>query len=109
MGIGAATLAIVAVAVIGWLAFLVRNTRVRHRRDIPPPNLTPYLTDDDLETKRLDRVLLRALVAVAVIAIVMPFYYLNETARQEAAAHEFDEIAVHAAFSQGARHRIVTK
>ena len=94
MGIGAATLAIVAVAVIGWLAFLVRNTRVRHRRDMPPPNLTPYLTDDDLETKRLDRVLLSALVAVAVIAIVTPFYYLNETARQEAAAHGFDDIAV---------------
>jgi hypothetical protein len=55
MGIGAATLAIAAVAVIAWLAFLVRNTRVRHRRDLPPPNLTPYLTDDDLETKRLDR------------------------------------------------------
>ncbi|MBI5157068.1 MAG: c-type cytochrome [Acidimicrobiia bacterium] len=94
MGIGAATLAIVAVAVIAWLAFLVRNTRIRHRRDLPPPNLSPYLTDDDLETKRLDRVLLAALVAVAVIAIVMPFYYLNETARQESAAHEFDDIAI---------------
>ena len=94
MGIGAATLAIVAVAVIGWLTFLVRNTRVRHRRDVPPPNLTPYLTDDDLETKRLDRVLLSALVAVAVIAIVMPFYYLNETKRQTAATHGFEEIAI---------------
>ena len=94
MGIGAATLAIVAVAVIGWLAFLVRNTRVRHRRDLPPPNLTPYLTDDDLETKRLDRVLLSALVAVAVIAIVMPVYYLNETHRQAVSATRFDEIGV---------------
>lgn len=94
MGIGAATLTIVAVAVIGWLAFLVRNTRVRHRPDLPPPNLSPYLTDDDLETKRLDRVLLAALVSVAVIAIVMPFYYLDETRRQEAAAERFHEIAV---------------
>ena len=94
MGIGAATLALVALAVIGWLAFLVRNTRVRRRRDVPPPNLTPYLTDDDLETRRLDRVLLAALVAVAVIAIVMPIYYLNETRRQVAATDRFDEIAV---------------
>jgi mono/diheme cytochrome c family protein len=94
MGIGATTLAIVAVAVIAWLAFLVRNTRVRHRPDLPPPNLSPYLTDDDLETKRLDRVLLAALVAVAVIAIVMPFYYLDETRRQEASAERFHEIAI---------------
>jgi len=81
MGLGAVTLLIVATAVIGWLAFLVRNTRVRRRADMPPPNLTPYLTDDDLEVKRLDRVLLSALIAVAVIAIVMPIYYLNENTR----------------------------
>ncbi len=94
MGIGAATLALVAIAVIGWLAFLVRNTRVRHRRDVSPPNLTPYLTDDDLETRRLDRILLAALVAVAVTAIVMPIYYLNETKRQEGATHRFEDIAI---------------
>jgi mono/diheme cytochrome c family protein len=94
MGLGAVTLLIVAVAVIGWLAFLVRNTRVRHRAEVPPPNLTPYLTDDDLEVKRLDRVLLSALIAVAVIAIVMPIYYLNETSRQAAAVEHFEDIAV---------------
>ncbi len=94
MGLGAATLLIVAVAVIGWLAFLVRNTRVRHRSDTPPPNLTPYLTDDDLELKRLDRVLLSALVTVAVIAVVMPIYYLNETTRQADATEYYEDVAV---------------
>lgn len=94
MGLGATTLVIVATAIIAWLFFLVRNTRVRHRAEAPPPNLDPYLTDDDLEVKRLDRVLLSALVSVAVIAVVMPIYYLNETKRQEAAAHEFEEIAI---------------
>lgn len=94
MGIGATTLLIVAVAVIGWMFFLVRNTRVRHRTQAPPLNLTPYLTDDDLEVKRLDRVLLYALVAVAVIAIVMPVYFLNETTRQADATEHFEEIAV---------------
>ncbi|HAX82351.1 MAG TPA: hypothetical protein DCY40_07290 [Actinobacteria bacterium] len=94
MGLGAVTLLIVAVAVIGWLAFLLRNTRVRHRADVPPPNLTPYLTDDDLEVKRLDRVLLSALIAVAVIAIVMPIYYLNEGTRQAAATEHYADVAV---------------
>lgn len=94
MGLGATTLLIVSVAVIGWMFFLLRNTRVRHRSEAPPLNLTPYLTDDDLEVKRLDRVLLYALVAVAVIAIVMPVYYLNETTRQADATEHFEEIAV---------------
>ena len=94
MGLGAVTLLIVAVAVIGWLAFLVRNTRVRRRADMPPPNLTPYLTDDDLEVKRLDRVLLSALVAVAVIAIVMPIYYLNENTRLADATVHYEDVAV---------------
>ena len=67
---------------------------MRHRRDAVPPNLTPYLTDDDLETRRLDRILLAALVAVAVTAIVLPIYYLNETRRQEGAAHRFEDIAI---------------
>lgn len=94
MGIGATTLVVVALAVIGWMGWLVLQSRVRHRRDVPPQNLSPYLTDDDLETKRLDRVLLSALIAVAVIAVVMPIYYLTETDRQAHAAERFEEIAV---------------
>lgn len=94
MGIGATTLVIVALVVIGWLAYLVLQSRVRHRPDTPAPNLSPYLTDDDLETKRLDRVLLAALIAVAVITVVLPIYYLTETDRQAHAAERFDEIAV---------------
>jgi mono/diheme cytochrome c family protein len=94
LGIGAVTLGIAALGVLGWLTFLVNQTRVRRRREAAPQNLSPFLTDDDLESKRLNKVLLSALIATAVMAIVMPVYYLNETARQEAAAETFHEIAV---------------
>lgn len=94
MGLGAVTLAIAILGVIGWLAFLVNQSRVRRRREPAPQNLSPFLTDDELESKRLNRVLVSALIATAVLAIVMPVYYLNEADRQVHAAEVFDEIAV---------------
>ena len=43
MGIGAATLALVALAVIGWLTFLVRNTRApSSRRRTAEPHAVPH-------------------------------------------------------------------
>ena len=93
MGIGAATLAIAILGVIAWMAFLVGQTRVRRRREVAPQNLSPFLTDDELESRRLNKVLVAALLSTAVIAIVMPVYYLNEAGRQVAAQETFDEIA----------------
>lgn len=94
MDLGGFTLALAILGVIGWLTFLVNQSRVRRRREAAPSNLAPFLTDDELETNRLSRVLLAALIATAVIAIVMPIYYLNETDRQAHEADVFDEIAV---------------
>jgi len=93
MGIGAATLVIAVLGVLGWLTFLVNQTRVRRRREAAPQNLSPFLTDDQLESSRLTKVLGAALVATAVMAIVMPVYYLNESSRQVAAAETFADIA----------------
>lgn len=94
MGIGAATLAIAVLAVIGWLAYVVTQSRVARRREAPPQNLTPYMTDDELESKRLNKVLVSALVTTAVLAITLPVYFLNETGRQASAEHRFEEIAI---------------
>jgi len=93
MGIGAATLAIAVLGVIGWLTFLVTQTRVRRRREAAPQNLSHFLTDDQLESKRLTTVLGAALIATAVMAVVMPVYYLNESGRQAGAVETFAEIA----------------
>jgi mono/diheme cytochrome c family protein len=94
MGIGAVGLAIAVLGLAGWMAYLVTQSRVRHRRETPPQNLTPYLTDDELENKRLNRVLVSALIATAVLAIVMPIYYLNESSRQAGAVADFSETAI---------------
>jgi mono/diheme cytochrome c family protein len=95
MDLGGIVLALAVLGVIGWLTFLVTQSRVRRRREAPPANQSFFMEDDELETDRLSRVLVAALISTAVIAIVMPVYYLNEVSRQEAAAETFDEIAVH--------------
>lgn len=94
MELGGLILTLAVLGAIVWLTFLVNQSRVRRRREAAPQNLSPFLTDDELESTRLNRVLVSALVATAVLAIVMPIYYLNETGRQEHAAEVFDEIAV---------------
>jgi mono/diheme cytochrome c family protein len=94
MDIGGITLSLAVLGFIGWLTFLVNQSRVRRRRETTPHNQAEFLDDTALETKRLSRVLVAALISSAVLAIVMPVYYLNETSRQEAAAETFHEIAV---------------
>jgi mono/diheme cytochrome c family protein len=91
---GAATLALAVLAFIAWLTYVVTRGPARPSREAAPPNLEPYLTDDDLESKRLNRVLVAALLTSALLAILMPIYYLNETSRQARAEHMFEEIAI---------------
>ena len=88
MGLGAATLAIAVLGAIVWVAFLVTQTMARRRREIPPQNLSPPIGDVELESNRLNRILVSALLATAVMAVVMPVYYLNEADRQVAAQHD---------------------
>ncbi|HUG75587.1 MAG TPA: cytochrome c [Acidimicrobiia bacterium] len=94
MDMGSAVLALAILAFIGWLTYAVTRGPARPTREAPPPNLEPYMTDDGLESKRLNRVLGAALVSTAVLAIIMPLYYLNETDRQAAAEHRFGDIAI---------------
>jgi mono/diheme cytochrome c family protein len=94
MDLGGLILTLAVLGIIAWLTFLVGQSRIRRRREAAPQNLSPFLTDDELETSRLSNVLIAALIATAVLAIVMPIYYFNETDRQEHAAEVFHEIAV---------------
>lgn len=94
MDIGAAVLALAVLGFIGWLTYAVTRGPARPTQEAPPPNLEPYMTDDALESKRLNRVLGAALITTAILAIVMPLYYLNESDRQLAAEHRFGEIAI---------------
>ena len=53
-------------------------------------NRKPYLPDDELETKKLDRSLLFALGMVSLIAVTLPLYWLAEPGRQKNADEGFD-------------------
>jgi mono/diheme cytochrome c family protein len=94
MGLGAVVLGIAVLSVLAWLAFLTQRSRIRRRREADPLNQSFFMDDDTMETKRLNSILLSALIATVVLAIIMPIYYLNESDRQVASEERFHEIAV---------------
>ncbi len=59
-----------------------------------PANLTPFLEDQDLEGRRLERVQGWALIFAAIFAISLPIYWLREPTRQHQSANYFDKNAV---------------
>lgn len=88
---------IVALGAIGWFAYLVGSGSRRRRRDPVPANLSASQTDDELETKRLDRTLAGAVVTAGFLTLAMPIYYLGELNRQEGFVEEFS----HASLERG--------
>jgi len=84
----------IAFLLIG-LAYLVNSGRSpRPGREVPP-NLQPYLTDEELETTRLNRTLTAALFSSALLAIALPLYFLTESGRQSDFVELFEEEARH--------------
>lgn len=86
---------VAALVAIGWLAFLVANGLRGRSQDAVAPNLSLYKTDDELENRRLDRVLGVSVILSAFLAVSLPVYYLGERNRQESFVVEFDDVAVH--------------
>lgn len=88
---------VITLAVIGgiaWLAFLgVSVLRNRGKEEIAP-NLAPGRTDDELETRRLERVQQGAVLLAGFLAVGLPLYFLGETDRQESFVVQFDEESV---------------
>ena len=80
---------IVALGAIGWFAYLVGPGSRRDRKDPVPANLSASQTDDEMETKRLDRTLVGAVLSAAFLTLAMPIYYLGELDRQEGFVEEF--------------------
>jgi mono/diheme cytochrome c family protein len=78
--------AIAVFAVAAWL--LLRRNRGEERT---PANLTPFYDDEDLESRRLERVLGWALICAAVIAVTLPIYWLREPNRQAQSIAYFDQ------------------
>src|SRR4051794_22110059 len=53
-------------------------------------NRKPYLSDEELESTKLDRTLGAGLVLLAFVSISLPLYWLYEPARQEGAVDFFN-------------------
>ena len=84
-------LAIIVIAgVIGYKVLSIRREPVEK----PAQNLTPFLDDQELEGRHLERVLRWALLFSTIIAIVLPLYWLLEPNRQTAEAEGFDKRAI---------------
>jgi mono/diheme cytochrome c family protein len=59
-----------------------------------PANLTTFFDDEDLESRRLERVQGWALIFAAIFAIALPVYWLREPTRQAQSTAYFDKNAV---------------
>lgn len=94
---------IVALLVVGWIVYIVVQLR---RGDAPPPgseielapNRRPYLTDDELEDKKLTSSLGWALVLLVICAVGLPAYWIKEPNRQTQANKGFNQRAAHRGF-----------
>lgn len=95
MSLGPLAVAVAVVFLLAGLAYLVNSGRgPRPGREVPP-NLQPYLTDEDLETTRLNKTLTAALFSSAFLAIALPFYFLTESDRQAGFTEQFEAEALH--------------
>jgi hypothetical protein len=82
-------------AAVGAFLFAFANFR-RGRNEVGSEielavNRRPYLSDQELETNKLNRSGLMALLGLALIVLVVPLYGLRETGRQKNATHAMDE------------------
>jgi mono/diheme cytochrome c family protein len=89
------SITLIAFGIIAALAFFTAaGLRGSGKVNDYAPNLSKYRTDDDLETKTLDRTLTVAVLLASILTIMIPLYYLGEQERQEGFVEEFDEVSV---------------
>jgi len=90
--IGYVVFAVVAVAFIGWLWANLRASRAEAGSEIElAANRKPYLSDEELEGKKLNLALFSAAGLLAIIGVALPLYWLAEPGRQEGAIEVFQE------------------
>ena len=85
---------IVLIGLAAYLIYAVLSPRRAREEERTPANRTPFLDDEDLEGRRLERVLAWALLFAAVSAVALPLYWLREPTRQSDSVAYFDENAV---------------
>lgn len=81
------------VAMAGFVVWRVMSLR-QNPEPGGPKNLTEFLPDEELEGRRLERVLGWALVFTLVIAVALPVYFIAEPFRQETAEATYLEQSI---------------
>jgi mono/diheme cytochrome c family protein len=94
VGVGVAVL-----TVVGAFVYLGLHLRRRERPAVGTeielaPNRRPYLSDEELESSKLETAQKFALAMLALIAVGLPAYWLREPSRQAGAATGFDHRAI---------------
>jgi mono/diheme cytochrome c family protein len=85
---------IVLIGLAVYLVYAVFSPRRTRDEERNAPNVTPFLDDEALEGRRLERVLAWSLLFAAVSAVALPLYWLREPTRQTDSERYFDENAV---------------
>ncbi|HLF44591.1 MAG TPA: c-type cytochrome [Acidimicrobiia bacterium] len=78
---------------IVWLGVLFASAIRNRGGEEVAPNLKPGITDQEMETRRLEGGQKAAIAFSAFLAISLPLYFLGETGRQENFVNEFEEAA----------------
>jgi cytochrome c553 len=90
--IGAVIASIILIGFVVYVAVNVHGGRAEAGAEIElAPNRKPYLDDEELETSKLDRTLRWALIALVIVAVGLPLYWLNEPSRMSGAVEGFDD------------------
>lgn len=81
-------MAIAVVAIVGFAIYLIYNVLWAGRGERGSevelaPNRKPYLSDEKLETSKLDLALVSGLVTLVIIGVALPLYWLGEPGRQQ--------------------------
>jgi mono/diheme cytochrome c family protein len=90
--IGAVIAVLTGIGFVWYVASNIRAGRGEVASEIElAPNRKPYYDDEGLEGPRLTRALSTGLVLLAVVAVGLPLYWLNEPSRQQGAIEMFDQ------------------
>jgi cytochrome c553 len=85
---------IASLIVIGFVVYVIVNVhggRADAGSEVElAPNRRPYIDDEELETRKLNRTIYWAFALLVIIAIGLPLYWLNEPSRQSGAVEGFD-------------------
>jgi len=87
-------ISLAVIAGVAWLAFLLVSTLRSRGQEQVPSNLAPGRTDEELETRRLERVQMGAVVFAGFLAVSLPLYFLGETQRQESFVEQFGDESI---------------